>query len=73
MDGMRYKTNKNNDTNEKMYMDCTYTEKAIKKYRNDGLNWNPQGKKKVGRPKNTWKSSILREIEKAGYTWLEVK
>ena len=37
------------------------------------LDWNPQGKRKVGRPKQTWRRSIDTEIKAAGMTWAELK
>ena len=37
------------------------------------LEWNPQGKRKVGRPKQTWRRSIETEMKDAGVTWAEVK
>ena len=37
------------------------------------LDWNPQGKRKVGRPKQTWRRSTDAEIKAAGTTWGELK
>ena len=37
------------------------------------LDWNPQGKRKVGRPKQTWRRSADAEIKAAGTTWAELK
>ena len=37
------------------------------------LNWNPQGKRKVGRPRQTWRRSIVKEAGVAGMTWAEVE
>ncbi|RUS72506.1 hypothetical protein EGW08_019734 [Elysia chlorotica] len=37
------------------------------------LEWNPQGKRKVGRPKQTWRRSMEAEIRSAGRTWTELK
>jgi hypothetical protein len=37
------------------------------------LDWNPQGKCKVGRPKQTWRRSIEAETRAAGMTWAELK
>ena len=33
------------------------------------LQWNPQGKRRVGRPRNTWKRNTTHEMEKLGYKW----
>jgi Reverse transcriptase (RNA-dependent DNA polymerase)/Domain of unknown function (DUF6451) len=37
------------------------------------LEWNPQGKRRPGRPKTTWRRTIQKELEAAGHTWEEVK
>ena len=37
------------------------------------LDWNPQGKRKVGRPKQTWRRSTDAEIKAAGTTWAELR
>ena len=37
------------------------------------LEWNPQGKRKVGRPKQTWRRSVEVEVKAAGMTWTELK
>ena len=36
-------------------------------------DWNPQGKRKVGRPRQTWRRSIDAEAKAAGKTWAELK
>lgn len=37
------------------------------------LDWNPQGKRKVGRPKQTWRRSVDAEAKAAGTTWAKLK
>ena len=37
------------------------------------LRWNPQGKRKRGRPKNTWRRDLDADIRKMGYTWGQVE
>jgi hypothetical protein len=37
------------------------------------LDWNPQGKRKVGRPKQTWRRSVESEAKAAGMTWTQLK
>ncbi|CAH4036136.1 unnamed protein product [Pieris brassicae] len=37
------------------------------------LDWNPQGKRKRGRPKQTWRRTVADEAKRAGKTWSEVK
>ena len=36
------------------------------------LDWNPQGSRARGRPRNKWKRTVLEEIAKEGKTWNEV-
>ncbi|BFZ07766.1 hypothetical protein BsWGS_10805 [Bradybaena similaris] len=35
------------------------------------LKWNPQGKQKRGRPRNTWRHDLEADTTKMGYTWSE--
>ena len=47
-----------------------------KKNSNDGiaLTWVPEGKRKRGRPKTTWRRMIEKEIEEGGWkSWEEVR
>jgi hypothetical protein len=37
------------------------------------LDWNPQGTRKRGRPKKTWKRSVVEEAQSEGRTWREEK
>lgn len=37
------------------------------------LQWNPQGKRRRGRPKQTWSRSLLDELKAAGQTWETAK
>ena len=37
------------------------------------LDYHPQGKRKRGQPKNTWRRSRLQELEGVGYTWERAK
>ena len=36
------------------------------------LQLNPQGKRRVGRPRNTWKRNTTYEMEKFGYRWQDL-
>jgi hypothetical protein len=36
------------------------------------LDWNPQGTRKRGRPKKTWRRSVMEEAQREGMTWREV-
>jgi hypothetical protein len=37
------------------------------------LEWNPQGKRDRGRPKNTWRRTVLEEAKGMKKTWAEIK
>ena len=37
------------------------------------LQWNPQGKRRVGRPKTTWRRTCEEEMKQTGHTWGTVK
>jgi hypothetical protein len=41
--------------------------------KNHALNWNPQGQQRRGRPRMTWKRTVVEEAGKAGKTWKEVR
>ena len=37
------------------------------------LNWNPQGKRSRGRPKNTWRRELEKDIKQMGFSWKEME
>jgi hypothetical protein len=37
------------------------------------LDWNPKGKRKSGKPKQTWRRSVMEEVQREGRTWMEVE
>ena len=37
------------------------------------LQWNPQGKRSRGRPKNTWRRTVLEEAKGVKKAWAEIK
>jgi hypothetical protein len=39
----------------------------------DALDWNPQGARRRGRPRKTWRRTIEKEITEIGKTWREDK
>ena len=47
--------------------------KPVSNTTRQALDWNPQGKRKVGRPKQTWKRSVEAEMKTAGRSWDELK
>jgi hypothetical protein len=48
-------------------------------WKNDGsiekqaLDWNPQGVRRRGRPKQTWKRTVVQKAENCCKTWSKVK
>jgi len=37
------------------------------------LEWNPQGQRGRGRPRNTWRRTVLEEAKTVKKTWMEIK
>ena len=37
------------------------------------LTWNPQGKRKRGRPKKSTRRDLITDIEEVGYSWGEIE
>ena len=37
------------------------------------LRWNPQGQRKVGRPRNTWRKEVEKDMTQQGWNWSEVR
>ena len=37
------------------------------------LSWNPAGKRKRGRPRNTWQRSVEDEAKKVGKSWPQIR
>ena len=37
------------------------------------LEWNPQGSRRVGRPRNTWRRTVQQELCRANTTWEQAK
>ena len=36
------------------------------------LTWNPQGKRKKGRPRKPWRRDVEKETQEMGFSWVEV-
>ena len=47
--------------------------KAHSNVTRQALEWNPQGKRKRGRPRQTWRRSLLEELKTAGKSWEAAK
>jgi hypothetical protein len=39
----------------------------------EGLDWNPQGEQRKGRPRISWKRTILVELQDQNVPWKEAK
>ena len=37
------------------------------------MDWNPQSKRKRGRPKQSWRRTVIKKLESTGRTWGEAK
>ena len=37
------------------------------------LQWNPQGKRKRGRPRSTWRRDTMAEMERRGFGWKQLE
>jgi hypothetical protein len=43
------------------------------RHRKNALTWNPQGARRNGRPRKTWRKTTEEEITEMGKTWREAK
>jgi hypothetical protein len=39
----------------------------------EALSWNPQGKRKAGRLRHTWRRTILIEAREQGWSWDDLR
>ena len=46
--------------------------KPVNSITRQALQWNPQGKRRVGRPRNTWRRNVIWEMECQGYKWQDL-
>ncbi|KAJ4434506.1 hypothetical protein ANN_23068 [Periplaneta americana] len=70
-----YNSEKSHNRNEKtkVELDRAHNQERGWSSRQMALDWNPQGSRTRGRPKSTWKRTVLEEIAREGKTWSEVK
>jgi len=47
--------------------------KPVSNVTRQALDWNPQGKRRVGRPKQTWRRSVEAEAKATGMSWAKLK
>jgi hypothetical protein len=69
------KTNRNSDIKKKkIKLDTTHTlRKEAGAIEKTAMDWNPQGYRRRGRPKRTWRRTIKDKIRNTGISWNEVK
>jgi hypothetical protein len=53
-------------------LDIHYVKKQ-EQYRKTALDWNPEGYRRRGKPKRTWRRTIQDERRNTGRSWNEVK
>ena len=49
-------------------IDRAYSKGTQRRHRKYALQWNPQGDRKIGRPRETWRRSVNKELEQVGKT-----
>jgi hypothetical protein len=47
--------------------------KGNEAFEREALDWNPQGKRRRGRPKQTWQRAVQNDALEKGKSWSEVK
>jgi hypothetical protein len=52
-------------------VDWAYTEEGT--VERDAPDWNPLGYRRRGRPRETWRRTVIRELEEKGKNWSEIK
>ena len=50
-----------------------HTLRKDKSIAKEALEWNPDGKRKVGRPATTWRKTVMDELKKEKKTFGEIK
>ena len=66
-------TNQLNNKIKTMEVDRTHTEKDKEQHYKTVLRMEPQGKRKRGRSKNSWRRGIISELQTIKTTWGEAK
>ena len=57
------------DPQKEMDLDRTYAKEGSEQHNTAALKWNPQGKRRRSRPRNTWQRSVEDEMSKTGHSW----
>ena len=62
------------DHDETLAMDLGHTlRKPSTSITRQALSWNPQGKRKRGRPRNSWRRDLEADIKRLGLTWSQLE
>ena len=56
-----------------MAMDRAYPEETINEHHTPGFDLESSGKRKRGRPKNTWRRDLEADAKQTGCTWRELE
>jgi hypothetical protein len=57
------------DKKKKMGLNWTYITQRSRYIQKSALEWHPQGYRRRGRPKRTWRRTIDDEIKGTGRSW----
>ncbi|KAK3793479.1 hypothetical protein RRG08_000681 [Elysia crispata] len=52
-----------------MGMGWAHTEETTRR----ALTWNPQGNRKRGKPRNTWRRDLEADTKRLGHTWKQLE
>jgi hypothetical protein len=58
---------------EKTEMCIGHTLRSENSIAREALGWNPQGKRKEGRLRHTWRRTILNEAREQGWSWDDLR
>ena len=62
-------TGRTGDPTETIEMDWLHSSQASRHITRQALTLNPDGKRKRGRPRNTWRRDLEVDVKETGYTW----
>jgi hypothetical protein len=58
---------------KKMEVDWPHSEEVAQLHTRQAFDWNPQGNRKRGRPKTTWRRTVEKDLERRGMSWREAE
>ena len=60
-------------TRHRLYVFIKKKQQLTWRYAIHAMHWTPEGKRKRGRPKITWRRTVEKEIKEMGKTWEGIK